>query len=96
MVTKLPLRTWSKSSGGELHRNGVVRQERLGPRHHRADLQRRIQLDARPAGNVGQFQPVDGPLREAIAARADQRLRIERARGADVPDDGHSFRADEL
>ena len=57
--------------------------------------ERRIQLDARAARNVGQLQAIDRALRKVVAARHDQRFGVERARRADVPGDGHALGADE-
>ena len=80
--------------GRELHRNGVVRQECLGTRQCRADFQRGVQFQPRPGRNVGQLQPVDGPLRKLLPRRAELRFRVEHARGTHVPGHLHPFRAD--
>ena len=81
---------------GEFRRDGIVGQEGLGPRQRRGHLDRREELDARTAGNVGQLQPVQGPLREVVAGGRDELLRIEAALRGHVPLDGESFGPDEV
>ena len=60
-----------------------------------AIFDRRIELDADSARNVGQLQPVDGPLREVVFGRLDQRFGIEQVGTTDVPIDLHPLIAAE-
>ena len=61
----------------KLHRNGVVCQKRVGPRHRRGDLKRRVQFAAFVARNLRDLQAVDGSLLEILPSRGHQRHRVE-------------------
>ena len=76
----------------KLNRHGVVRQIRVGARHRRRDLQRRIQFQSRSARNIHQLQPINRTLRKVVAPRSDQRLRVEQPRAAHIPNNLHAFR----
>jgi hypothetical protein len=80
---------------GQLERNRVVGEERVGARRHGPDFERRIEFQPLAAGNVGQLEAIDRPLRKVVASGRDERLGVEAARRRDVPADLHAVGTDE-
>ena len=67
-----------------------------GPRHGRADLQRRIQLHARPARDVASASAGRSPLPGSCSGPGQTSgSRVERPGHRHVPGDQHPFRAGE-